>query len=121
MKFKTTQKAIKNGYVNVISVGYCSLQHLLDYAEPIAYTSGRNGWGADVYDFGITAIATGYSPFGNINPGYALCNKYDNKALELRGDYTLRRDYKALKKALDDLIEEFIKEVFEERKKGRKQ
>ena len=66
MKFRTTQKAIKQGYNNVISVPYCALQSLLRCEDPIAYTTRVEGWGADVYAFGDTAIVTGYAPFGNI-------------------------------------------------------
>ena len=50
MKFKTTQKAIKANYTNIICVGYCDLQHLLTYKTPIAYTVRREGWGADIYE-----------------------------------------------------------------------
>ena len=121
MKFKTTQKAVKNTYVNVISVNYCRLQHLLECSKPIAYTSSSNGWCADIYDFGLTALTTGYSPFGNIKPSYALCKRYDNKALDLYNDIECRYDYEKRKKALENLIEEFIKEMFEERKRGKKQ
>ena len=49
MKFKTTQKEIKASYKNIIKVGYCELQTLLRYEEPIAYTTRREGWGADIY------------------------------------------------------------------------
>ena len=67
MKFKTTRKAIKQGYENVIQVPYCGLQNLLRCESPIAYTTRAEGWGADIYDFGNTAIVTGYAPFG-FNP-----------------------------------------------------
>lgn len=81
MKYQTTKKAVMNGYNNVISVGYCNLQNLLDYQTPVAYTAGAYGWNADVYDFGAgTVIVTGYRPFGKFKPGYDLCRKYDKLA-----------------------------------------
>lgn len=67
MKHKTTEKAIEQNYYKIIKVGYCNLQYLLQYEEPVAYTSGVYGWNADVYDFGNIAIVTGYRPFGNIS------------------------------------------------------
>lgn len=36
MKFKTTKKAIREGYYRIISVGYCNLQYLLKGHNPIA-------------------------------------------------------------------------------------
>ena len=43
MKYKTTAKAIKEGYYKIISVGYCELQGLLSYKSPTAYASGYYG------------------------------------------------------------------------------
>ena len=81
MKFKTTQKAIREGYNTIICVGYCNLQTVLAYENPIAYTSRREGWAADIYDMGgNVAIVTGYAPFGNVRPGYDICRKYEKQA-----------------------------------------
>lgn len=78
MKFKTTQKAIKSGYSTIICVPYCGLQSLLHYESPIAYTTRREGWAADIYDMGGgVAIVTGYAPFGNIRPDYETRQKYE--------------------------------------------
>lgn len=109
MKYRTTQKAIKEGYTNKICVGYCNLQYLLGYENPVAYTARREGWAADIYDFGNTAIITGYAPFGNIRPGYDICKKYENKAEKVRYDYSL--SWEEQKEKLHQLINEFIKEV----------
>jgi len=112
MKFRTTKKAIMNGYDTVICIGYCDLQHLLNYESPVAYTARREGWGADIYDFGGTAIVTGYAPFGTIRPKYELVREYEDKAKHIlysRCDY----DYADLRSMLDELIAEFIKVVKE--------
>ena len=90
MKFKTTQKAIRANYPTVISVPYCGLQNLLNYESPVGYTVRREGWGADIYDMGGgVAIATGYSPFGNIRPSYELRERYETQAEKIRYDYSL--------------------------------
>jgi len=108
MKFKTTQKAIKQGYKNVIRVPYCGLQNLLKCESPIAYTVRREGWGADIYDFGNTAIVTGYAPFGNIRPSYETNQRYEQRAREITDGIYNWEEKKAL---LDGLIKEYLQEV----------
>ena len=114
MKFKTTQKAVKEGYRNIIRVGYCGLQYLLYYKNPVAYTSGVYGWNADIYEIGRgSAICTGYRTFGDIQPDYELVREYDQKAREL---IALSREFEfaELKEMLDKLLEEFAKKVLGE-------
>ena len=108
MKFKTTQKAIKQGYSNVICVSYCALQRLLSCEREIAYTTIIEGWGADIYDFGNTAIVTGYAPFGNIRPCYEVNQRYEKRATEATMNIRKWEEKKAI---LAGLIEEYIQEV----------
>lgn len=56
MKYKTTQRDVKNGYSNVIGVGYCGLQHLLNGESPAAYTVRREGWGPMCTTLGILLL-----------------------------------------------------------------
>ena len=114
MKFKTTQKAIKANYPYVISIGYCNLQTLLNYKPPIAYTTRREGWGADIYEVSLTTvIVTGYAPFGNIRPDYEIQRKYEEMAQTiLYGDSKVPFEHK--REALDNLLHEFINEVIGE-------
>ena len=108
MKFRTTQKAIKSGYVDIIKISYCGLQSLLRCESPIAYTTRAEGWGADIYGFGNTAIVTGYAPFGNIRPGYEVNQRYEEKAAKAtEGIY----NWQEKKTILAGLVEEYIKEV----------
>ena len=107
MKYRTTKKATLNNYT-CIKVGYCNLQHLLNYENPEAYTSGVNGWGADVYSFGGVAIVTGYAPFG-VAADYDTCRKYDEAAAAIL--YSRRYDYEVENDLLKTLIHEFIDEV----------
>lgn len=110
MKFKTTKKEIKNNYENVISVPYCGLQSLLKCESPVAYTVRVEGWGADIYAFGNTAIATGYAPFGNIRPSYEVNQRYEKRAREITDGIYNWQERKAL---LFELIKEYIKEVIQ--------
>jgi hypothetical protein len=82
MKYKTTAKAVKQGFYTVISVGYCNLQGLLSYHSPEAYSSGVYGWNFDVYSFGGVAICTGYRgmPEQNSKANYNLIREYEDKA-----------------------------------------
>ena len=112
MKFKATQKAVKNFYRNVIRVGYCGLQYLLYYQNPIAYTCGVYGWNADVYEIGGgLAICTGYRPLGNITVDYDIVRKYDDMAREI----VYNRDtYEKQKEQLNILLNNFINEIMKE-------
>jgi hypothetical protein len=108
MKYKTTQKAIKQGYANVIGVSYCALQKLLSCETEIAYTTRIEGWGADIYQFGNTAIVTGYAPFGNIRPGYEINQRYEQRAMKATEGIYNWQEKKAI---LQELIKEYIQEV----------
>lgn len=108
MKFKTTQKAIKANYNNIVCIPYCGLQNLLNYESPIAYTTRREGWGADIYDMGGgVAIVTGYAPFGNVRPSYELREKYEKQAEQIR----YNSNYEEMRDALRKLQAAFIEEV----------
>ena len=105
MKYRTTQKAVKEGYTYTIQVPYCELQSLLAYHTPDAYTARREGWGADVYDFGNTAIITGYAPFGSIRPDYDTLKKYESETHEISKQHL---DFTETQKAINGLLHEFI-------------
>lgn len=109
MKYKTTKREVMNGYATVICVGYCNLQTLLKYENEAAYTARREGWAADIYDFGPVAIVTGYAPFGNIRPAWDLCRKYEKAAEQIA--YNNHLTYEAQKAQLSALIKEFIQEA----------
>lgn len=109
MKYRTTKKDTINNYNKVICVGYCDLQTLLSHETQTAYTTRREGWAADVYDFGNTAIVTGYAPFGNIRPSYDIYQKYENAAKKIYYNYDL--SWTEQKEQLRELIAAFIEEV----------
>ena len=105
MKFKTTEKAIKQNYYIVVKVGYCDLQHLFQYRNPIAYTCGTYGWKADFYEIKPNLIvSTGYAPIDRIR-------EYEKKAEKLV--YDLDMDYEEKVHKLDVLIDQFASEVYE--------
>ncbi len=109
MKYRTTQKAINNGFHKIIKVGYCDLQSLLNCETEKAYTAGVYGWNADIYDFGNVAICTGYRPFGNVSTDYNTTSKYEKLAEEIiRNIYSWEERKNALRALIDNFIEEVI-------------
>lgn len=118
MKYATTKKAILSNYPNVIKVGYCSLQTLLKFRSPDAYTASKTyGWRADIYEITPdTVIVSGYAPFGNIVPDYETVKKYEEKAQKESTLAWKRREsssqaYSNELNAMDALLHEFIREV----------
>ena len=113
MKFKTTQKAVKEGYRNIIRIGYCDLQYLLYCKNPVAYTCGVYGWNADIYEVGRgSAICTGYRTFGDIRPDYELIREYNKRAEAIvRG---LSYNPIKAKYEINKLLNEFIEKVLGE-------
>ena len=107
MKFRTTQKEIRANFDKIINVPYCSLQNLLRWESPVAYTARREGWAADIYDMGGgVAIVTGYAPFGNIRPAYELRERYENQAEAIC--YNYRLSWTEQREKLQQLAKEFI-------------
>lgn len=111
MKIKATQKAIKANFKKIVCVGYCNLQHLLNYESPTYYTTRREGWASDVYTFGGIAISTGYAPFGNIRVDYDTLKKYDEKAQKIVENWSIKYDTKV--KKVNKLLEKFLEEIRE--------
>lgn len=108
MKFRTTQKEVKASYSAIISVPYCSLQHLLVYESPIAYTKRREGWAADIYDVGGgVAIVTGYAPFGNIRPSHEQVKYIEERAERILHNYDLTSEQ--VRDRLKSLLWDFVK------------
>lgn len=81
MKYKTTAREIKLWGNNVKSAAYCSLQYLLKFHEPKAYTAGVYGWNFDIYEvYGVT-ICTGYR--GMIGERAKGASEYEEKAMKV--------------------------------------
>lgn len=100
-KINITRKWICNNFDNIISVPYCVAQDLLKYESPSWFTSGIYGWNADVYIINNdTCIVTGYRPFGNIRPTYALTDVFNRTAQ--KADTPEKRK---------DLLNAYVKEV----------
>lgn len=120
VKFKTKQKDIMTGYCYVIRTGYCTLQNLLQYKRPVAYTTRREGWGADIYEIdSTTVIATGYAPFGNVIPDYKLVREYDQKAEKYVSEHRWDNPDKVIKyldRLLEKLVDKIIAEYWEKNK-----
>ena len=111
MKFKTTSRELKNSVPTnyLFKAGYCALQELFYYEQPIAYNCGVYGWNYDVYKIYDVYITTGYrSMVGKYIPN-ELVEKYNNKASTIVYDINLSYDNK--REMLSKLIQEFKAEL----------
>ena len=110
MKFRTTRTEMYSNYGanNIVKVGYCDLQTLLNYEHPIAYTCGAQGWNSDIYELpnGVI-ISTGYNPIGRKKLDYNFIKSYEEKAKEIiyNGDWEKREE------KLGKLILKFTEEI----------
>lgn len=106
MKYRTTKKAVKNGYSRIISISYCGLQNLLAHLSPVAYTCGRDGWYSDIYEVAPgTVIVTGYQPFGT-SQDYDLVHAYDVKAEKIMRNWSI--PYEDRLKKCEGLLQDFL-------------
>ena len=110
MKLKTTKKAIRESNSVILNIGYCDLQHLLNYKQAFAYSSGVYGWSCDYYDIKGVIISTGYGPIG-VEPDYNLIKAYNETANILLSDYNM--NYETKKAKLDTLLNAFITKAVE--------
>lgn len=106
MKYRTTKKAVKAGYGTIYAIGYCNLQHLLYFNNPVGYTANQYGWACDIYDMGNgVAITTGYSPIGT-HIEYDLIYSFDQQAANIIHDYSIPYDEKSF--MLKRLLRRFL-------------
>ena len=105
MKFKTTQKEVKNNYRYIFKIPCCGAWHLLQGREPEAYTAGVYGWSADIYSYGSVAIVTGYRPFGE-SCNRDILRKYEEKAKKIYNNNNYKYNTKINK--INKLLDEFI-------------
>ncbi len=108
MKFKTTAKAIRANGGRILSVGYCDMQNLLRYQNPIAYTCGVYGWNFDVYEIGIYTICTGYRGMPGKSVDYNLLKYFEKKAETIACNWSYPGGYDAKEKAINDLLKAFL-------------
>lgn len=109
MKFKTTKKEMNRHYSTILRVSYSSLQSLLRYLEPFAYSTRIEGWACDYYKVNDVIISTGYAPIG-IVVNYDLIKEYEKKAEAIVfNNYTEAEEIKREK--IESLLNEFIAKV----------
>ena len=109
MKFKTTAKAIRNGYGKIISIGYCGAQYLLKGLDCKRYTCGIYGWNFDLYEFRGVAICTGYRGMPSGIPcDYKRLEFFERKAEAVYYDY--KTPYEQRMRILEELRRDFFGE-----------
>ena len=111
-KIHTTMKYVKAVWRNVYRCGYCDLQYIMKYEDPIYYNSGVYGWNCDVYcDFKRNiAITTGYRNMAGNRIPDELIEKYTEIAKEiLKNGHG--KSYSEIKEELDQNRENFFEEL----------
>lgn len=108
MKVKTTKKDIKNSFNTIITIPHGSLQYLLIFKRPFAYSVRSLGWACDYYSINNMCICEGYAPIktGVINVEYALCKKFDDKAKKIYNNEKI--SYKKKEEKIFKLLELFL-------------
>lgn len=107
MKFKTTAKEIRNNGGNVVKVGYCELQSLLQGVEPVAYTCGVYGWNFDVYILHGVTICTGYR--GMVGRRANGASEYEKRAERIAHDYSI--NWEKRQELLDEIRRQFCEQA----------
>ena len=104
-------KYICNNYNKVFRAGYCDLQYIMKYEDPIYYNSGVYGWNCDVYcDFAKDiAITTGYRNMRGERITDEILEKYTAIAKEISENYKM--PYAEMKEKLDENRRNFFDEL----------
>lgn len=108
MKIKATKKEMVNEYYRILGTGYCTIQNLLRYQNPIAYSAGKNGWSCDYYNVDGILISTGYNPINSKNmiSDYNIINKFEIEAQKIV--YSSDMDYKQREKIINQYLYELL-------------
>lgn len=111
MKIRTTKKAIRVAYSNIICLSYCSLR-ALDYLDADYYGTRCEGWAFDAYIISNdTVIVTGYAPFGNVKPTYTVIENYNKKLVPIVDKYRETVNYERFISEVQELVKAFAVEV----------
>ena len=116
IKLKATKKEMREHYWYILSVGYCSMQSLLNEQRPFAYSARAEGWACDYYEVDYVLISTGYAPLNDKNmiKDNSVIKEYENKALKIDELCLPLDDRRAKKEAL-------LKELLNKLKKPMKE
>lgn len=111
-KIKTSMKYIQKYWGNVYRCGYCDLQYIMKYEDPIYYNCGVYGWNCDIYcdSKTDTAITTGYRNMrGRVIP-HDLIKRYSDIAKAIMENEG-RKPYNEVKEELDQNRRNFFDEL----------
>lgn len=112
MKTKQSMK-ITELYDRFYQIGGSRLNRLLYEIEPSFYNTGAYGWNNETYTFCIDGekigICTGYRNMRGAHISYKLAVKYEELAQEV--DKAYYNSYEERRKAKDNLIQKFLKEL----------
>lgn len=102
MSYQLTKKQVKENSPYLMAVGYCGMQHLLNFKSRFGYSSGVYGWSCDYYDVNGVTISTGYAPIGTHFNDYEVLKSYEQKAEAIQYNYNL--SYEERKNQIEALL-----------------
>lgn len=105
---------VQERYSKVLRCGYCDLQKIMRFENPVYYNCGVYGWNCDIFvDFkNDIAITTGYRNMRGESIDSAIIDKYNQKADQIESQFDWTK-YEEKKQAFYELVEEFYKELAE--------
>ena len=112
MKCKTTNKYVKDYASHILRAGYCKMQNLLKYQNPIAYTYGICGWNYDVYEINGVTICTGYRNMPEnyrVNVNIQTIADYEKMAKNINNNYNLK--FEEREEQVNKLLYEFLEKI----------
>lgn len=108
-------KKIKTYWKKNFYCGYCDLQDIMKYKDPMYYNAGVYGWNCDIYTDYKTdiAITTGYRNMTGKRIPDEIIKKYSDIAKDIyeKMAYNSPFPYEAIKDALDENIRNFFDEL----------
>ena len=113
MKFRTTEREIRANFDKecIVRIGYCGIQEMTTYIDPVAYTCGVYGWNSNIYIVDGIAIVTGHRPFGK-SANNNLVREYEKRAIAIKQEKRIKH-YETKKRKLEKLFHEFAYEAIE--------
>ena len=105
-KYRVTKKEMKERYGKaLIDIGNGTLQSMLTYCPPQAYSTRAEGWACDYYEIDGICLCDGYDPVGK-----KLFTYDEREAFEKAARNILDREweYEKRKPLLDNLIADFV-------------
>lgn len=90
-----------------VRAGYCELDYLLRYHDPIYYNSGVYGWNCDIYCIDGLYITTGYRNMRGESLDWERVRDYEQKAKKIQA-WESGLNWDEIKRQTSELLADFV-------------